>query len=178
MEPQFYEIGKLKFNFAIMDSFNFSPRKIANYFTCTIDREAGDSITHLKLQKMIYYAQAWSMVMLGKTLFDEDFQAWTHGPVLQTIWDDYKEFGIEAIPICVCDHELPEDVTLLLEDIKNVYGEKTGKYLENLTHSEKPWLEARGNLPLEARSTTPISKDTMLAFYKELYSKNHEEAIQ
>jgi uncharacterized phage-associated protein len=54
-----------------MESFNINPAQIANYFTCTIDREAGDSITHLKLQKLMFYAQSWSLV-----LFDIRLRSW------------------------------------------------------------------------------------------------------
>lgn len=155
-----------------METFNIHPTQIANYFTCTIDREEGDSITHLKLQKLIYYAQAWCLVLFNKTLFEEDFQAWSHGPVLPSIYNNYKQYGYEAIPVCNCDNNLRTEIIDLLEDIKNVYGEKSAKYLENLTHSELPWLEARGNISIEMRSTTPISKITMKEFYTKLHEKN------
>lgn len=154
-----------------MESYNFSPIQIANYFTCTLDREAGDSITHLKLQKLLYYAQSWSLVTLKKSLFEEDFQAWAHGPVSPTIWETYKDYGFESIPICECEHNLPEEVTLLLEDIKQVYGEKSAKYLEELTHSELPWKQTRGGLSLEQKSTIPISKDLLFDFYTKLNSQ-------
>jgi uncharacterized phage-associated protein len=151
-----------------MDSLKLPPTQIANYFTCTIDRESGDSITHLKLQKLMYYAQAWSMVVLGKSLYTEDFQAWTHGPVLPSIWEEDKDFGFDSLPICDCNSELPQEVIELIEDIKKVYGEKSAKYLEELTHSEEPWQLTRGAIPLEVRSTKPIEKSLMTDFYKEL----------
>ena len=59
-----------------LETFGLSPTDVANWFTCNIDREVGDSITHLKLQKLIYYAQAWSLALKGKTLFEEEIQAW------------------------------------------------------------------------------------------------------
>jgi uncharacterized phage-associated protein len=154
-----------------MNSFNISPQLIAHYFVCTIDREAGDSITHLKLQKLLYYAQAWTMVLFNKTLFEEDFQAWMHGPVLLSIWESYKHYGFDSIPISNFEDALPNEVTELLEEIKSVYGEKSAKYLEELTHSELPWREARAGLPIEARSTKPISKQTMFEFYFALNQK-------
>ncbi|MEY4935346.1 MAG: hypothetical protein RIS64_1705 [Bacteroidota bacterium] len=154
-----------------MNSFNISPQLIAHYFVCTIDREAGDSITHLKLQKLLYYAQAWTMVLFNKTLFEEDFQAWMHGPVLPSIWESYKHYGFDSIPISNFEDALPNEVTELLAEIKSVYGEKSAKYLEELTHSELPWREARARLPIEARSTKPISKQTMFEFYFALNQK-------
>ena len=155
-----------------MDTLNINTFHIANYFTCTIDREAGDSITHLKLQKLMYYAQSWSLVIFGKTLFNEDFQAWSHGPVLQSIYNNYKQYGYENIPLCSCENTLNEEVIKLLEEIKIVYGEKSAKHLENLTHSELPWIEARGGIDLELRSNTPISKNTMKNFYTNLHKQS------
>jgi uncharacterized phage-associated protein len=150
------------------NNFNFDPAQIANYFTCTIDREAGDSITLLKLQKLMFYAQAWSLVVFNKALFEEDFQAWSHGPVLPSVYERYKQYAHQSIPICNCDNNLPDEVSSLLEEIKAVYGEKSAKYLENLTHSELPWIEARGGIAIEMRSTTPISKTTMKNYYTKL----------
>ncbi len=155
-----------------MKSFNINPAQIANYFTCTIDREAGDSITHLKLQKLMFYAQSWSLVLFDKTLFEEDFQAWSHGPVLPSIYENYKQYGYDTIPVCSCDNEFTNEIISLLEDIKSIYGEKSAKYLENLTHSELPWLEARGGISIEMRSITPISKTTMKNFYTKLHERN------
>jgi uncharacterized phage-associated protein len=154
-----------------MNSFNFSPQQIAHYFIGTLDREAGDSITHLKLQKLLYYAQAWAMVVFKKTLFEEDFQAWMHGPVLPSIWESYKHYGFDSIPLCDFEDTLPNEVQELLEEIKSVYGEKSAKYLEELTHSEWPWREARAGLPIEARSTKFISKNAMVEFYFALNQK-------
>ncbi len=155
-----------------MTNYNLDPAQIANYFTCTIDREAGDSITHLKLQKLMYYAQAWSLVMFDKGLFEEDFQAWSHGPVLPSVYENYKQYSYDNIPICSCENNLTPEIISLLDDIKGVYGEKSAKYLENLTHSELPWIEARGGISIEMRSTTPISKTTMKEFYKKLHERN------
>src|SRR5258708_4115865 len=71
---------------------------VANWFLAAMDRGAGDSITHLKLQKLVYYAQAWSLALRNKPLFDEDFVAWTHGPVVKSVWRRFKGYGLDAIP--------------------------------------------------------------------------------
>jgi uncharacterized phage-associated protein len=49
---------------------NYTPSQIADWFLCNIDREAGEAITHLKLHKLVYYAQAWSLSLLNESLFD------------------------------------------------------------------------------------------------------------
>ena len=151
-----------------IDSYECKSTDIANWFLCNIDREAGDSITHLKLQKLLYYAQAWCMVLSGKSLFEDDFEAWSHGPVLPCIYHEYKHFGFEALPGCDCVNNIEEDVENILDEVCRVYGEKSAKYLEELTHHEAPWIEARNGLPLEVRCSSIISKENMLRFYSEM----------
>lgn len=143
----------------------YSAKDIAKWFLCAVDRESGDSITHLKLQKLLYYAQAWSLVLLNKPMFNEEIQAWMHGPVVPEVYDEYSKYGYNEIPKpeeCVVISKEYEEV---LEDVMQTYGIYQAKYLEKLTHSEKPWIEARGNLPLEARCENPISLKTMEEYY-------------
>ena len=124
----------------------YSPSKIADWFLCNIDREAGESLTHLKLQKLVYYAQAWAITLFDNPLFDEDFQAWTHGPVLYSLFVKYRDYGWDSLPIPNVCPEFNEDIENLLQDILNIYGKYSAKYLENLTHQESPWINTRGEI--------------------------------
>jgi uncharacterized phage-associated protein len=155
----------------------YKPTDIANWFLCSIDREAGDSITHLKLQKLVYYAQAWSLALNNKPLFEEDFQAWSHGPVVPSLFHRFKEFGWDAIPQPndQTQLDLDKETTDLLEEIYEIYGEHSAKHLELLTHQEKPWKEARGSLAPEQKSETIISKKSLQDFYSEMYRKQNEQ---
>ena len=155
-----------------IDSYKYKATDIANWFLCHIDRDAGDSITHLKLQKLLYYAQAWSMVLSGKSLFEDDFEAWSHGPVLPGIYNKFKPFGFEALPSCDCVNNIEEDVENILDEVQRVYGEKSARYLEELTHHEAPWIEARNGLPLEVRCSNIILKENMLRFYSEMLQES------
>ena len=132
---------------------------IANWFLGKVDREAGDLITHLKLQKLVYYAQAWALVLLEQPLFSEDFEAWAHGPVLPSVYQKFSHY--KGIPIPMPE-DTPtfnsDDVDWVLSETFRVYGYLTAKYLEELTHREEPWLEARGDLPLEAACSTPLAR--------------------
>ncbi len=74
------------------------PSKVAKWFINRTNREAGDVITHLKLQKLVYYAQAWYLANFNRPLFDEDMQAWTHGPVVPSLWKEYRDCGWDGIP--------------------------------------------------------------------------------
>ncbi|CAA2108963.1 hypothetical protein MBUL_04456 (plasmid) [Methylobacterium bullatum] len=152
-----------------------SANEIAAWFVGNIDRDAGDSITHLKLQKLVYYAQAWSLALRGAPLFEEDLQAWAHGPVAESVYKVYRGAGWDALPPPEQVPEVSAEVAEHLSSILATYGDFSAKHLERMTHSEAPWLEARGNLPLEARSSSPISKDLMGRFYNDLYERVDDE---
>lgn len=143
----------------------YSAKEIAKWFLFTVDRESGDSITHLKLQKLLYYAQAWSLVLLKKPMFKEEIQAWMHGPVVPEVYEEYSKYGYKEIPQPNECPNITREFEEVLEDVVETYGIYQAKYLEALTHSERPWIEARGELPLEARCERPISLKTMEEYY-------------
>ena len=143
--------------------------QLANFFLLCPEEESGDVITHLKVQKLAYYAQAWYLAFHdGAPLVDEDFEAWAHGPVCPPIYDRFSAFGFSPIPRAVASAAAENsfgDALNHLSDVWQVYGKFTAKELERITHSEEPWIEARGNLgPLE-RSNTVISRQTMQTYY-------------
>lgn len=153
----------------------YSANEIAAWFLGNIDREAGDSITHLKLQKLVYYAQAWSLALRDTPLFEEDLQAWAHGPVAESVYQTYRGSGWDALPPPEQAPEIDPEVAEHLSSILATYGDFSAKHLERMTHAEAPWLEARGDLPLEASSKSPISKGLMGRFYKDLYEQVDDE---
>ncbi len=159
-------------------SRKYSPQCIADWFLCNIDREAGDSITQLKLQKLVYYSQAWSLAFFSKPLFDEDFQAWTHGPALESLFQKYKKAKWEALPAPSRRPILDKLTRELLKQVLDTYGQHDAKYLEMLTHREDPWREARGRLPLEAKSKTVIPKESMGKYYLALYERSQKNSTE
>ena len=58
---------------------------LAKWFISRVERDSGDDITHLKLQKLLYYAQAWHLAHTNAPLFNKEIKAWTHGPVVTTV---------------------------------------------------------------------------------------------
>ena len=70
----------------------------ANYFLSLQGDDAGDAISNLKLQKLMYYAQGFSLAMRGKPLFREDFEAWEHGPVIPSLYRMFRNYGSGALP--------------------------------------------------------------------------------
>lgn len=150
---------------------------VAKYFLTKVDMDAGDVITHLKLQKLCYYAQAWYLALEGKRLFDAHFEAWAHGPVNPDLWNEYRHYGWEPIdaPEGFDPEVLPEEEREFLDEIWDVYGRFSAKYLEALTHGETPWKEARGDLPDGARCNVPLSEETMKEYYRSLIEDDKEE---
>ncbi len=136
----------------------------------------GDFVSNKKLQKLLYYIQAY-FVAVNEPLFPEDFQAWVHGPVLPEAYREFREFGFN--PIVINDLTNPEEEIEefersfnneeleLLHDVVRFYFTKKSFELELLTHRESPWLDARGDLPMDAPSEEVITKESMARFYSQ-----------
>jgi uncharacterized phage-associated protein len=117
---------------------------IAKVFLSFTDPDVGEIISNLKLQKLVYYAQGFHLAMYGDRFFEEDIVAWEHGPVVESLYHTYKDFGASAIP-------LPEDFDMtehfnegqiaFLREVYEVYGQFSAWKLRNMTHSEAPWAE-------------------------------------
>ncbi len=160
-----------------MEAFS-SVNEVANFFivkACSGDTP--EPVTHLKLQKLVYYAQAWSVALDGKALVREEFEAWPHGPVCRELYDRFKGNGWKPITLEVAgldaDYvpQIGADEAELLEDVWGRYGLYTAKALENLTHNEAPWIEARGDISKIARSSEVISLDAMRSYYSSILSE-------
>jgi len=117
---------------------------VANYFLVLVDREAGDTITQLKLQKLVYFAQGVSLALLSKPLFNEPIEAWEHGPVtrdLRKVFGNLKDGPISAPG--EMDFEIyTQQEKELIYKVYSIYGEHTASYLRHLTHEHPIWLEA------------------------------------
>lgn len=134
---------------------------VANYVIKYL-KKRGKSINHLKLQKLLYYIEAWHLVFFDSPIFADDIEAWAHGPVLRVVWDYFKKYSIlyNELPVCEeCESDLSEEQKDLIRDVLDEYGDKTGYYLENLTHEERPWQEAW------ASSNKKLNKDFMKSYY-------------
>jgi uncharacterized phage-associated protein len=138
---------------------------IAHYFIW-LANETGSYISNLKLQKLVYYAQAWYLAIYEQPLFDEDFEAWVHGPVIPDLYQKYKSFGWKPILKDVEPPVFSEEIQGFLEELTEVYFGCDAFELEQMTHREDPWIEARGNLPLDVPCNAMISKESMREYYK------------
>jgi uncharacterized phage-associated protein len=127
-------------------------------------REKGP-MSAMRLQKLCYYAQAWSLVWDDKVLFPDEIQAWANGPVIRNLYTKHAgEFMVEEIeggdPDAL-DAEQEETVRMVLDH----YWKFTPYQLSELTHREDPWRGARGDLPAGAKSSCEIRPSAMQEYY-------------
>lgn len=153
------------------------------------------SVSPLKLQKILYYVQAWYMVFFDEKLVFEDVpQAWVNGPVYPTIYSEYRGKAanmcdhlkasafIDGADVDTVDafHKISEDLHFskeeveLIESVILLYGRKTQNDLIFLTHAEKPWAEARKGLEPYERSSKELSLETMFNYYSERHNRNRQ----
>ena len=125
-------------------------------------QSAGIPLTNLKLQKLVYYCQAWHLALRGGELFPDNIEAWVHGPVVRGVFAYYKQCNGAIEPI-QCDA-----ADAHLQEVFQAYGSFDGLQLERMTHSELPWMEARAGLAPDAPSRNIISVATMRDFYRKL----------
>lgn len=143
-----------------------SAAQVACFFLATVDEDIGDGISNLKLQKLVYYAQAYHLANYDEPLFPEPVEAWEHGPVVPELYHHYKAYGSGHIPAPTdfdpADYD--ERTTELLDEIWDTFGQYSAWKLRNITHEDRPWIEAHLN-GSRARSRT-ISHGAMRDFYR------------
>ena len=143
---------------------------VANWFIYKF-AESGDLVTHLKVQKLLYYAEAWSQVLHNRELIDGEFQAWAHGPVIPEVFHEFKQYGWNPLPVPTQSElpDFPSDVQDVLSQVLDSYGELPAKTLENMTHNDAPWINAREGLDPEERCEKVMSKQEIKEFFKNKY---------
>ncbi len=148
----------------------------AKYFIYLAHKE-GKRLTNKKLQKLVYYAQAWSLVLNDKSLFEDPIQAWVHGPAVANLYREYAKHGFNPIEVEVAekDIDIPQEGKKLIREVWNIYGSFDAQYLETLSHYEKPWQKAREGLDATEPSGIIITNETMKEFYGEKLKKTQVE---
>lgn len=122
----------------------------------------------MKLQKLVYYCQAWSLVWDGAPLFREKIIAFANGPVVYTLFKAHQgQFTVteRSLPLGSARH-LSKVQRETVDAVLKFYGDKSPQWLSDLTHAEDPWKIARGGLPADAPSTNEISLEDMANYYE------------
>jgi uncharacterized phage-associated protein len=126
------------------------------------------SITAMKLQKLVYYSQAWSLVWDEVPLFDECIEAWANGPVVPALYECHKgQFKVGSIPLGDVGN-LSAEQRETIDKVLEFYGDKSSQWLSNLTHAEDPWLDARKGIAPGDRGTQEITHASMMEYYSGL----------
>lgn len=132
-----------------------------------------ESMTHKKLQKLCYYAKAWYLAINDTNLVSEHFEAWVHGAVQPRLYQRYRAYGFQPIPMYSGSLDaLPEEFLDFAKEIYSIYGGFSGDELERINHEEMPWINARKGLKPWQNSDVKISEEDMKTYYRGLVNEN------
>ena len=144
---------------------------VARYILCK-----SSDITPMALQKLLYYAQAFFHALFHEDLFSDDCQAWAYGPVYPDVYYRYREYGYNPIDMPTEDlnadlDELTVREIELIDAVIDAFGQYSGTILSQITHSECPWIEARGTLQPTDRSVTVINRSSINDYFDAIIAK-------
>lgn len=129
--------------------------------------------TTMKLQKLLYYCQAWYLVWNERPLFRENIEAWANGPVIRELYNFHK--GLFTITESMMNLGNPNRLSKeQMEDIDSVlkaYAPRSSQWLIEQTHMEKPWQDARRGLSPNERGHVVITHAAMAEYYSSLYGQ-------
>ena len=127
-----------------------------------------DSMSNKKLQKMCYYAYAWYLTIYGKKIAPITFEAWVHGPVSRELYNYYKSYGWNDIPmhrgLVLVDSETVD----FAQRVWNVYGRYSADELEQRTHQEHPWMNARRGYKAYEPSEAALKDADIVEYFSNL----------
>ena len=158
----------------LSDLLNVSEKMLS---TISYMFEKISEITPLALQKLLYYIQGLYMIKYNKPLFDEDCQAWIHGPVYKEVYDMFKSFQYNPIDdkrfILLRDRfkELDNDEKEVIDLVVDTFGMYSGKVLEEITHKEKPWINARRGYYVYENSNEIINKSDIKDYFESVLNE-------
>lgn len=144
---------------------------VTRYILCKTN-----DITPMALQKLLYYAQAFYHALFYKDLFTDDCQAWAYGPVYPDVYYRYRKCGFDPIEMPTSDFgpdigELTIREIELIDSVMDAFGQYSGTVLSRMTHSEMPWIEARGTLQPGDRSVTVVERNSINRYFDSVVKK-------
>lgn len=145
---------------------------VTDYLIVRLD-EAGVGMNVLKLHKLLYYVQGWHLAMKDRPLFQGTFQAWVHGPVSRQVYDRFSGTHTMYSLLSPRDVRPGFDFGDLnpaerahVDEVIEAYAQYSGTQLEEMTHSEAPWLQARGGRRPADRCETELDEAVMRDFFR------------
>lgn len=165
----------------------YNPKAIANYFI-DLAKQDDAALTPMKLQKLIYFAHGWHLAIKGEPLINQPIEAWQYGPVIPSVYHEFKDLGRNSIDRYATDLSVREGLTFslytpriaeedsfskdLLDEIYKAYGQYGAIQLSNLTHTkDSPWDQVWSE-------GVPMGKDIddgiIREYFRSLAKKNRE----
>jgi len=139
---------------------------IANKLLAKASSDDSDElISNLKLQKLLYYMQGFHLAYFGEPLFAEEIEAWKYGPVVPSVYNQYKNFVNQGIKYTDAVIELEPQEEKLFNAVYKVYATYSAIGLMEMTHNETPWKSVK------AESGSIIPQKTMMSFFKKRIKK-------
>ncbi len=138
-----------------------SAEAVARYFLWLAASESEDEpVTHMRLQKLMYFAQGWALGTRGARLFDSAIEAWVHGPVVRDVYPKFADYRGSVIPSSEAAEspELTPADKQLVRWVWDAYGKYAAWRLREMSHREPPWRAARAGLPEDAASRAIIEE--------------------
>jgi uncharacterized phage-associated protein len=136
------------------------------YDTAKYILEKSGPMSTMKLQKLCYYSQAWSLVWDEAPLFPEDFHAWANGPVCAELFRETQgKYSVGASDEPDGEGNLTDEQKDTIDKVLAHYGKRDAQWLSQLTHMEDPWVQARAGVPAGVGSNNIISKESMAMYY-------------
>ncbi len=167
----------------------YNPKAIADYFL-DLAAQNGVELTPMKLQKLVYFANGWHLALRGEPLIDEQVQAWTHGPVIQTLYNAFRRYGVRPISAKAIQHSWvgepwpgrsecvshtpvvgdeparDEFVKSFLDRIWDVYSKYSAIQLSNMTHEPgSPWHQLYTQYEGRIPRFTDIPTESIRAYF-------------
>jgi len=145
-----------------------STEAVARYLLhLAANAEEACPVTHMQLQKLMYYVQGWSLATHGRPLFAGRIEAWEHGPVVRGRYPKFAAYGNRPIPRPEASEagRLTEEKRGLIESVWARYGQYSAPRLRAMTHGEAPWRDARGRLAEGEASRSVISEESMRRYF-------------
>lgn len=148
------------------------PNDIARYLLWLACEESEpEPITHMRLQKLLYYVQGWALAVRGRPLFKGTIEAWIHGPVVREVYRTFAKYNDDVISRAEAadSSRLTRDDAEFVNAIWESYKAYSASELRRRTHSERPWMEARAGLGPDERGDRVIHDETMRVFFRTEY---------
>ncbi|MDY3205918.1 MAG: DUF4065 domain-containing protein [Arcobacter sp.] len=167
-----YKLKKMKKNNSkVIASENISVFDIADFFIRIasqkmIDDNLSEGITHLKLQKILYFAQAVYLSIYNKALFNEEIQSWQYGPVIKEVYSKYSRKGNSTITTSNFEYKIDDKkIAEFLKSVWELFGKYSAYELINITHNHAPWKESY----VKGCKDIIIEKKVLRDYYKGLF---------